>query len=133
MGTCQWMNNNFDIIYSSLVNLGILVELKAKQLEKEFKLLIVYGPYSDKRKFWENLVELGVLGGNIVLVGDMNFIISLREMWGGGEGNERSNWGVFLVFYTNSYTLTLPCPMGFSSLIQSLRASPSTLRNHVTR
>jgi hypothetical protein len=46
------------------------------------KLINVYGPYVDRIPFWEGLGRSGVLEApNIILGGDLNFTISMHEVW----------------------------------------------------
>jgi hypothetical protein len=46
----RW-NSNFDAIDSSILNLGIMVDLYAKDIGKELRLINVYGPYGERRTF----------------------------------------------------------------------------------
>jgi hypothetical protein len=61
-------SNSFDLISSSTMSLGILIKLVTKELGFDLKLLNVYGPYSDRRTYWDNLVESRVFRGNNVIV-----------------------------------------------------------------
>ena len=48
-----------------------------------FSLYNVYGPYHNKRKFWEFFFSSGLLEPqNMILGGDMNLSLSEREVWG---------------------------------------------------
>jgi hypothetical protein len=43
----------------------------------------IYGPYSNQNPFWEDLLIAGVLSKPLTIIGgDLNFTISLREVWG---------------------------------------------------
>jgi hypothetical protein len=46
-------------------------------------LLNVNGTCSDRRGFWDKVVEKGVLShNNMIVVGDLNFTLNVSEVWG---------------------------------------------------
>ena len=46
-------------------------------------ILNVYGPFYDRKKFWENLKDFGALEvQNLILGGDLNLTMSSSEVWG---------------------------------------------------
>jgi hypothetical protein len=64
-------------------NSTISVKLEVKDLRIILNVLNVYGPYTDIIPFWENLFVFGALDdSHILLGGDMNLTLSLREVWG---------------------------------------------------
>jgi len=61
----------------------ILLEGVSKDLNKILKVANYYGPYADKKGFWEEVLEDGILReSNLILGGDLNFTRSTREVWG---------------------------------------------------
>jgi hypothetical protein len=63
--------------------LGIVVQVFDSKLNYSFKLLNVYGPYSNRSLFWDVVNELGQLNSeDIILEGDLNFTTSLKKVWG---------------------------------------------------
>ena len=60
---------------------GILLDGFVKSLNKLTKILNLYGPYSDRRYFWEQLKLEGFLNYPYLLVGgDLNLVTSSREV-----------------------------------------------------
>jgi hypothetical protein len=52
-------------------------------LEKEFKILNVYGPYQDRAPFWEALAKKSFFShSNLILGGDLKFSLGNAELWG---------------------------------------------------
>jgi hypothetical protein len=48
-----------------------------------FKVINLYGPYAEQPSFWEGLISSSLMGGsNLIVGGDLNFMLSLREFWG---------------------------------------------------
>jgi hypothetical protein len=65
---------------------GILLEGQEKDLNKNMKLLNRYGPYSERRAFWETVKEEGLFNeSNLVMGGDLNLTTSCRKVWGDGS------------------------------------------------
>lgn len=57
-----------------------------KPNSKKLKLINCYGPYSDRKDFWEDLKGSGLLYQSDIIIGeDLNFTISQREIWGGSS------------------------------------------------
>jgi hypothetical protein len=62
---------------------GILLEGFVKKINKNLKLVNCYGSYADRQSFWNNIKEDGLLKeSNLIIGGDLNFIIFAREIWG---------------------------------------------------
>jgi len=62
---------------------GMKVELVAKDLGNCLKIVNIYGPYEDRKYYWENIERIGEMEGfNLVIGGKFNLTISLREVWG---------------------------------------------------
>jgi hypothetical protein len=69
---------------NSMFPFDILVHLMDSLLNCSFKLINVYRPYFDWCSFWEGLRGWGfITSPNIILEGDLNFNLYLREVWGG--------------------------------------------------
>lgn len=48
-----------------------------------FSFLNVYGPFHDRRPFWEDLLSDDVMDSqNMIIGGDFNLTLSEREIWG---------------------------------------------------
>ncbi len=63
-------NDSFTLVSSSFLNSGILVELRAKDLQKDLKFLNIYEPYSDRRAYWDQLRDSGTLDGTNLILGE---------------------------------------------------------------
>lgn len=63
---------------------GILLVACTLATKQELAFLNVYGPCSDKLSFWMHLASSGLLAiPNLILGGDLNFILLANEHWGG--------------------------------------------------
>jgi hypothetical protein len=60
---------NFQALSSSVVCSTILVNLKHKNSDLAFLVVNIYGPYSDRTSFWEELVSAGVFHDPLLVVG----------------------------------------------------------------
>ena len=57
--------------------------LKEKATGESFSFYNVYGPYMNKKGFWEAFFSLGLLETkNVILGGDLNLTLSKNENWG---------------------------------------------------
>lgn len=65
------------------VSFGVLLEFNSKGLNKTFKVINAYGPYVDKRPYWDKLFRSeAVLGPNLIVGRDRNFTLNHGELWG---------------------------------------------------
>jgi hypothetical protein len=73
----------FEALSSSFDRSTIMVSLRHKDCDFSFSSINIYGPYSDRVPFWETLVVTNVFKDPLTIVGgDLNFTLSLREIWG---------------------------------------------------
>jgi hypothetical protein len=81
---------DFMALTSSTFKTSISVKLKHKNLDFSFSVINIYGPYSDRVSFWEELKLAGVFSDPLLIVGgDLNFTLSLREIWGPNPREDR--------------------------------------------
>jgi hypothetical protein len=74
------------------------VNLKHKDVDYAFSVINIYDPYSDRIPFWENLKNEGLFNDPLTVIdGDLNFTLSLREVWGPHPKEDRQQ-GFFLSF-----------------------------------
>jgi hypothetical protein len=68
---------------------GIYLEGRFKQSADKVKLLNCYAPYKDRGIFWKPIIQSGLLSEEgIIVVGDLNFTLSMREVWGDSARND---------------------------------------------
>jgi hypothetical protein len=61
----------------------ILVQALDCWLNSSFKICNVYGPYVNRCPFWDSLSGSNEFySGNIILGGDLNFMLSVAKVWG---------------------------------------------------
>jgi hypothetical protein len=62
---------------------SISIVLDVKGLDIQLKGINLYGSYVDRRPLWESLGDFGVFDFDFILLGgDLNLTLSLREVWG---------------------------------------------------
>jgi hypothetical protein len=68
--------------------------LRHKDNDFFFSVLNIYGPYTDRIPFWEDLKDAGAFNEPFTVVGgDLNFTLSSREVW--GESSREDQQGGF--------------------------------------
>jgi hypothetical protein len=66
-----------------VIHVGILLEGVIREGNRPVKILNCYGPYDERKYFWEHVAKSGILDERkLIIVGDLNFTISSREVWG---------------------------------------------------
>ena len=57
------------------------IELEDSETGKKYMILNVYGPFYDRKTFWEKLKDSGALEfQNLILGGDLNLTLSSNEV-----------------------------------------------------
>jgi hypothetical protein len=75
---------NYKALSITLYNSSISVKLEYKDLGFSFNILNIYGPYSYRINYWGQLAHSRALSQSHILIGgDLNLTLSLREIWGG--------------------------------------------------
>jgi hypothetical protein len=96
-GLLTALKPNISVFNSVLIPSGTFAEISDKALSCPLSVLKFYGPYTDRLPFWESLGRSDLLKeSNMVLGRDLNFTLSLREVWGSRPRQDPQE-----VFFTN--------------------------------
>ena len=62
---------------------GLCVSLYLIEIKMDLCFVNVYGPYVEKERFWNNLLDFECLKcTKLILGGDLNFSLGLLKIWG---------------------------------------------------
>jgi len=79
----SWDPTVYDLVPFLTIG-GILLTGTNIKDKRDLDLLNVYGPCMDRIKFWKLIADSGLLDiKNLIIVGDLNLVSSLDELWGG--------------------------------------------------
>jgi hypothetical protein len=82
-GVLTGWKEDLTLLNSFAVPSRLMVEVFIRSLDKNFKVLSIYGPYEGKHAFWEkNFNSSLLMHNNLILVGDLNFNLNRGEIWG---------------------------------------------------
>lgn len=74
---------NFFILHAYKSIAGIILSRHLWGSKSRLCIVNIYGPYGNRKSFWENLDSSGILDmSSLILAGDMNFTINDPEIWG---------------------------------------------------
>jgi hypothetical protein len=98
MGCLTGWSPNFKALSMSSSISTISMNLKHKYVDYAFSVINIYNPYSDRIPFWEDLKNEGIFNDPFtVMRGDLNFTLSLREVWGPISKRGSTTW-IFSIF-----------------------------------
>jgi hypothetical protein len=79
---------------------------------REIAFLNIYGPCSDRKRFWSHLDDSGILSiPSLIVGGDLNIILSATENWGGSYVPGATEYFYRNIFVTNKLTDILPAQL----------------------
>jgi hypothetical protein len=62
---------------------GIGLNMFSAELGRSLTLINIYGPYADRKRYWDSLAKCSWLSEQEVIVGgDLNFSLGAAEVWG---------------------------------------------------
>ena len=75
-------NQDFEEVKEDKYSTMLKIVLKEKAFGISFTMYNVYGPYLDRKGFWEAFFSSGLLESrNVILGGDLNLTLSKKENW----------------------------------------------------
>jgi hypothetical protein len=82
-GLITSLSPRISLINSYSIAIGLFTNIFILELNHQLKILNIYGPYVDKEAFWKKTLGLSqVLDENLILGGNINFIVNEYEIWG---------------------------------------------------
>ena len=78
-----WRTRNFLLLNAWAMTSSLCVVLHSIELQLDITFINLYGPYSDREFFWNNLLGIDCFKcPYLVFGGDLNFSLGLSEIWG---------------------------------------------------
>jgi hypothetical protein len=65
---------------------GLGISFFSREINLDVLCLNIYGPYSDRKVFWDHTFNLSLIKFDLVMLGgDLNFTFCACEIWGGAK------------------------------------------------
>ena len=78
-----WRSHNFLLLNAWAMTSGLCVVLHSIELKLDLSFINLYGHYSNREVFWNNLSGMECLKcPYLVFGGDLNFSLGLSKIWG---------------------------------------------------
>lgn len=78
-----WRVSSCRCVCSWGISSGVGLEVWDAELEKTVTILNIYGPYLNRARFWDSLLNLELIDrSDLILGGDFNLSLGASEVWG---------------------------------------------------
>jgi hypothetical protein len=77
-----WNSHNIQVINTWGLDSGLGITVLTPELKDVIHILNIYGPYQNKKPFWDSLLSKSFFKELLILGGDLNLSLGPSEVWG---------------------------------------------------
>jgi hypothetical protein len=78
----SWNSHNIQVLNTWGLDFGLGIMVLTPELKDVVHILNIYGPYQNRKPFWDSLLSKYFFKEMLILGGDLNLSLGPSEVWG---------------------------------------------------